>query len=93
MNNGSMMNVDWNTQTLSFTPTAADLNSGKAVLTFLAWGDGGNTTNLPPTVFLEGVNTTPVPTPEPATLTIVGVGLLGLGAIKRFRRAKPTASV
>jgi len=35
-------------------------------MTFLARGDGGNTTNLPPTVFLEGVNTTPIPAPEPA---------------------------
>ncbi len=93
MHNGSMMNVDWNTQTLSFTPTAADLNSGSAVLTFLAWGDGGNTTNLPPTVFLEGVNTTPIPAPEPATLTLLGVGLLGLGGIKLLRRARPNAGV
>jgi hypothetical protein len=93
MNNLSDTNTDWNSVTMSFTPTAAELSSGSAVLTFLAWGDGGSTNNLPPTVFLEGVNTTPIPAPEPATLTIVGVGLVGLGAIKRLRRGKRSASV
>ena len=59
MNTPSQQNIDWNSVTMSFTPTAAELNNGSAVLTFLAWGDGGSTTNLPPTVFLEGVNTPP----------------------------------
>ena len=95
MNTGSMMNTDWNTVNLSFTPTAAELTAGTAVLTFLAWGDNGSTTNLPPTVFLEGVNTV-VSTPEPATLSLMGVGLLGLGAFSLRRRrakAKGTAAV
>ncbi len=92
MNTPSQENVDWNSVTLSFTPTAADLNNGSAILTFLAWGDNGSTTNLPPTVFLEGVNTTPV-VPEPATLSVMGVGLLGLGAIMLRRRAKGDAAV
>jgi PEP-CTERM motif len=88
MSTPSMMNVDWNSVNLSFTPTTADLGGGSsAILTFLAWGDNGNTTNLPPTVFLEGVNTTPV-VPEPATLSLFGVGLLGLGGIMLRRRAK-----
>jgi PEP-CTERM motif len=94
MSNGSMMNVDWNNVTLSFTPTAGDLgggSTGSAVLTFLAWGDNGSTTNLPPTVFLEGVNTPPV-VPEPATLSLLGVGLLGLGALGLRRRDKNTAA-
>ena len=47
-----------------------------AVLTFLAWGDEGSATNLPPTVFLEGVNTTPLP--EPSTLAMIVLGFLGM---------------
>ena len=93
MNTPSEMNVNWNNVNMSFTPTAADLGAGgTAVLTFLAWGDNGSTTNLPPTVFLEGVNTTPT-VPEPATLSLLGVGLLGLGAFSLRRRIKRDAAV
>ncbi len=91
MNNASDTNTDWNSVNMSFTPTAADLIGGSnAILTFLAWGDGGSTTNLPPTVFLEGVNTPIVQTPEPATLSLFAAGALGLG-IARRRRAKRKA--
>ena len=78
---------------MSFTPTANDfLQNGDIVLTFLAWGNDGSTTNQPPTVFLEGVNTTPIPSPEPATLSLLDVGAAGIvGAIRR-RRGKGRAA-
>ena len=90
MMNPSDRNTDWNNVNMSFTPTAANLTNGTAVLTFLAWGDNGSTTNLPPTVFLEGVNTPPTHVPEPASLSLLGFGLLGASRMLR-RRVTRTA--
>jgi hypothetical protein len=89
MNTASESNVDWNNVMMSFTPTSDDfLQNGDIVLTFLAWGNGGSTANEPPTVFLEGVNTTPIPSPEPATLSVLGAGLVGIAGAVRRRRGK-----
>ena len=79
----------WEEVSVSFTLASTAL--ADETLTFLAWGDDGNTANLPPTVFLAGVNS-PSLVPEPASLTLFGAGLLGLGAIRWRRRAKRNAA-
>ena len=75
--------VDWNYVTLYLTADATN-----DVLSFLAWGDNGNTTNLPPIAFLSGVDSPAglAGTPLPGTLPLFGVGLVGLGGMLRRRR-------
>jgi hypothetical protein len=75
----------WNLVTLTVKADAAS-----DVLSFLAWGDGGNTTNLPPTVFLAGVNT-PANVPEPPTLALFALVLVGFSASRLRRSAKRIA--
>lgn len=58
------------------------------VLSFLAWGDHGNNINLPPMVFLAGVENVNIATPEPGSIVLFGSVLLGVGfAIWRRQRA------
>jgi len=75
--------TDWNYVTIDLTADATT-----DLLSFLAWGDNGNTNNLPPMVFLTGVNSpSGLNTPEPGSIVLLGSVLLGLCvAIWRRRR-------
>jgi len=76
--------TDWNFVSVSLT---ADATSD--LLSFLAWGDNGNTVNLPPMVFLTGVNSAAgLATPEPGSVILFATVALGVGmAFRRRRRA------
>ena len=76
--------VGWMAVSLDFTADAATQE-----LSFLAWGDNGNTTNLPPMAFLAGVDSPYIPptVPETSTWAMMILGFLGIGGAA-WRRGK-----
>ena len=78
MNNLSHGSVGWNQQSLTFTAQSAT-----DVLSFVAVGTPNG---VPPFVLLDGVTVSA--TPEPATFALIGLGLIGLPMLGRFRRTE-----
>jgi PEP-CTERM motif len=77
----------WQQVTVSLTADASN-----DLLSFLAWGDTGNTVNLPPIAFLD-IKGNGAAVPEPASLALIVVGMLGVGAYRlRRRRSNPTTA-
>jgi hypothetical protein len=72
--------VPWQYQTRVFTATSAT-----ETLTFLANG-GPNNVSMSPIAFLDGVSL--YAAPEPSSMLIFGVGIVGLAAVRMRRRTR-----
>ena len=72
--------VGWEQVTVSLKADATN-----DLLTFLAWGDNGNTANLPPIAFLD-IAGNGAAVPEPAGLSLLAIGMLVSGAYTLRRR-------
>ncbi len=82
MNTPSEGLTDWNFVSVNLTADATT-----DLLSFLAWGDNGNTANLPPIVFLTGVNSpSGLTTPEPRNVALFVIALFGLAVVIWRRR-------
>jgi hypothetical protein len=82
MNTPSQGTSPWELVSMNFVASATS-----ETLSFLAWGDNGNETNLPPTVFLAGVNS-PSLIPEPSTWAMMVLGFFGMAFVGRRRLMK-----
>ena len=77
MSNPNHGAVGWMKQTLTFTAANAS-----ELLSFVAVGTPNG---LPPFVLLDGISIA-VAVPEPTTFALIGLGLLALPALRRFRK-------
>jgi hypothetical protein len=76
----------WEQVTVTLTADASN-----DLLSFLAWGDNGNTVNLPPIAFLD-IAGNGAAVPEPASLALIVIGMVGVGAYRLHqRRSNPAA--